>query len=115
VRLAEAGRREEGLAAIEQAVTIHRELAARNRDAWLPDLATSLNNLSVRLAEAGRREEGLAAIEQAVTIHRELAARNRDAWLPNLVRSLRVKAWILRDADPDGASELDREADRLDR
>ena len=112
VRLADLGRREDALAAIEEAVTILRELArgppgrvlaqpagrvaeqpvdpagrpgpARGRagrdpgsghilrelaaarpDAFRPDLAMSLNNLSVRLADLGRREDALAAIEEA--------------------------------------------------
>ena len=79
VRLADLGRREEALAAIQEAVTIRRELAAARPDAFRPDLATSLNNLSVRLADLGRREEALAAIQEAVTIRRELAARWPDA------------------------------------
>ena len=72
-RLADLGRREEALAAIEEAVTIYRELAEARPDAFLPDLATSLNNQSDCLADLGRREEALAAIEEAVTIYRELA------------------------------------------
>jgi hypothetical protein len=35
-------------------------------DAFLPDLATSLNNQSRRLSELGRREDALAAIKQAL-------------------------------------------------
>ena len=52
-RLGDLGRREEALAAIEQAVTIHRQLADARPDAFLPDLAGSLNNLSVCLAAWG--------------------------------------------------------------
>ena len=39
VRLADLGRREEALAAIEEAADIHRELAAARPDAFRPDLA----------------------------------------------------------------------------
>ena len=53
---------------------IRRELAEARPDAFRPDLAMSLNNLSARLAELGRREEALAAIEEAIGIYRELAA-----------------------------------------
>ena len=88
VRLAGLGRREEALAAIQEAVTIHRELAAARPDAFRPDLATSLNNLAIRLADLGRREEALAAIQEAVTIHRELAAARPDAFRPDLALSL---------------------------
>jgi hypothetical protein len=56
LRLAEAGRRAEGLTAIQDAVAIRRRLADANPAAYKPDLAGSLNNLSNRLAEpAGRK------------------------------------------------------------
>jgi hypothetical protein len=55
VRLAEAGRRGEALAAEEEAVAIYRQLAEASPAAYLPDLARSLSNLGNRLAEAGRR------------------------------------------------------------
>ena len=84
VRLADLGRREEALAAIEEAAAIYRELAAARPDAFRPDLASSLNNLSVRLGDLGRREEALAAIEEAVAIYRELAAARPDAFRPDL-------------------------------
>ena len=50
--LADLGRREEALAAIQEAVTIRRGWPARP-DAFLPDLAAALNNQSVRLAGPG--------------------------------------------------------------
>ena len=88
VRLADLGRREDALAAIEEAVAICRELAAARPDAFRPDLASSLSNLSIRLADLGRREEALAAIEEAVAIRRELAAARPDAFRPDLASSL---------------------------
>ena len=42
----------------EEAVALYRELAAANRDAYLPDLAASLTNLGVRFAELGRPGRG---------------------------------------------------------
>ena len=66
IRLAEAGRRDEALTAIQDAVEIYRRLAAANPAAYEPDLAMSLNNLSIRLADAGRRDEALTAIQDAV-------------------------------------------------
>ncbi|MFD3819810.1 hypothetical protein ACFWRZ_32515, partial [Streptomyces rubiginosohelvolus] len=62
----------------------YRMLAETNPDAYLPNLATSLNNLSVDLGGVGRRAEGLAAAEEAVAIRRMLAETNPDAYLPNL-------------------------------
>jgi hypothetical protein len=88
LRLAEAGRRGEGLAAIEEAVEVYRSLAEANPAAYLHDLALSLNNLSLRLAGAGRRGEGLAAIEEAVEVYRSLAEANPAACLPALAQSL---------------------------
>ena len=67
------GRREDALTAIEEAVTIRRDLAEALPEAYLPSLATSLNNQSSRLADLGRREDALTAIEEAVTAYRDLA------------------------------------------
>jgi tetratricopeptide (TPR) repeat protein len=62
------GRREEALAAIEEAIAIRRGLAASRLDTFRPVLANSLNNLSLRLSDLGRREEALAAAKEAVGI-----------------------------------------------
>jgi TIR domain/Tetratricopeptide repeat len=77
-RLADLGRGEEGLLAIQEAVEILRELATVRSGSFLPDLAMSLNNLSSSLADLGRREEGLLAIQEAVELRRELAALHPD-------------------------------------
>ncbi|WP_346113191.1 trypsin-like peptidase domain-containing protein, partial [Nonomuraea maheshkhaliensis] len=69
-------------------VEIYRELAELNRDAYLPDLAMSLNNHAIRLAEVGRRAEAVPVSEEAVRLRRELAELNRDAYLPDLAGSL---------------------------
>ena len=53
-RPADLGRREDALAAIEEAVTAYRQLADARPDAFLPNLAASLNNQSVRLADLAR-------------------------------------------------------------
>jgi tetratricopeptide (TPR) repeat protein len=87
-RLGDLGQQEEALAAIDEAVTIHRDLARAQPDAYLPYLARSLTNRSNRLAGVGRREEALAAIDEAVTIHRDLARAQPDAYLPDLATSL---------------------------
>jgi Flp pilus assembly protein TadD len=68
VRLTEAGRRDEGLAAIQEAVDIRRRRAGVNAAVYEPDLAMSLNNLSVRLAEAGRRDEAERANRKAAEL-----------------------------------------------
>jgi hypothetical protein len=48
--------REDALEAITEAVIIGRRHAEQRPDAFLPDLAGSLNNLSVLLAALGRTE-----------------------------------------------------------
>jgi tetratricopeptide (TPR) repeat protein len=65
-----------------------RQLAAFNRAAILPVLATVANNLGLRLSAVGRRAEALAATQEAVELRRELAAADRAAFLPDLAASL---------------------------
>ncbi|MFL5288491.1 MAG: tetratricopeptide repeat protein [Rhodopila sp.] len=89
-RLSALGRREEALAAAEDAVRLRRTLAATRPDAFTPDLAGSLNNLANRLSDLGRREEALAAAEDAVRHYRTLAATRPDAFTPDLAMSLSV-------------------------
>jgi tetratricopeptide (TPR) repeat protein len=98
-QLGKLGRREEALAAAEEAVDTNRELAAARPDAFRPELARSLNNLAIRLRELGRREEALAAAEEAVDIRQELAARWPHAHQHELRRSLQVAASLLEPKD----------------
>jgi tetratricopeptide (TPR) repeat protein len=81
-------RRDEALPVAEEAVTLRRRLAEANPDAYLPDLAASVNNLAVSLADVGRREEALPVAEEAVTLRRRLAEANPDAYLPDLATSV---------------------------
>jgi tetratricopeptide (TPR) repeat protein len=85
--LANQGKREEALAAAQEATTLRRPLAKQNPDAFLPDLASSLNNLGNMLSALGKREEALAAAQEATTIRRQLAKRHPGI-LPDLARSL---------------------------
>ncbi|MFE7058885.1 ATP-binding protein, partial [Streptomyces californicus] len=94
VDLGEAGRRAEGLDAIQEAVTIRRALAEANPDVHLPNLAKALNNLSVDLGEAGRRAEGLDAIQEAVGHYRALAEANPGQFDADLQNSLETSAWL---------------------
>jgi tetratricopeptide (TPR) repeat protein len=114
VRLGELGRREEGLAAVEEAVAVRRRLAEARPEAFLPALAGSLNNLSVRLGELGRREEGLAAVEEAVAAYRRLAEARPEAFLPDLARSLNNLSLRLADLGRrEEALAVDRERDAI--
>ena len=82
------GQRGEALASIREAVAIRRKLAEGNADAFLPDLASSLNNQSAMQSEMGQRGEALASIRGAVAIYRKLAEGNADAFRPDLAMSL---------------------------
>ena len=63
--------------------------------AYEPDLAHSLNNLSIRLGAVNRNEEGLAAIEEAVEMRRRLATANPAAYEAHLTESPRTKSALL--------------------
>ncbi|MEP7018264.1 MAG: hypothetical protein ABI899_09630 [Actinomycetota bacterium] len=75
------------LTSIEAAVASYTELAAAN-SAFAPDLAGSLNKLSVQRSAAGDQAGGLAAIEDAVDLFRELAETNPAAFTADLGMSL---------------------------
>jgi hypothetical protein len=94
-RLAELGRREEALAASEEAAGLYRQLAQARPDAFLPYLATALSNQSTSFADVGRREEALAASEEATGLYRQLAQARPDAFLPDLAMSLNNRSGFL--------------------
>jgi tetratricopeptide (TPR) repeat protein len=71
-----------------QAVGHYRHLASARPEAFTPDLAGSLVNLSIRLATLGRAEDALAAIEEAVALYRHLASARPEAFTPDLAGSL---------------------------
>lgn len=88
ITLSRLGRREEALAATEEAVAIRRSLAGARPDAFAPNLAASLHSLGGWLSNLGRREEALAVTQEAVAIRRRLATARPDAFAPDLARSL---------------------------
>jgi tetratricopeptide (TPR) repeat protein len=91
---------EDALEQAEEAVHLCRELAVQRPDAFLPNLATSLNNLANRLSDLGRREDALEQAEEAVRLYRELAGRRLDAFGPDLARSFAVRGSIITDDRP---------------
>ncbi len=86
--LSALGRREEALAAMQEAADLYRELAQAAPQAFRPDLAMSLNNLGNRLSDLGRREEALKAAQEAADLYRELAEAAPQAFRPDLAMSL---------------------------
>jgi tetratricopeptide (TPR) repeat protein len=71
----------------ERGIASLRELVNLDAEAFLPDLASALNNLGIRYSEVGKRQEAVAPTEEAVRIRRELAERN-PAFLPGLASAL---------------------------
>jgi tetratricopeptide (TPR) repeat protein len=69
-------------------VDLRRQLAADRSDAFNPDLAASLNNLSSCLSDLGHRERALEVIQEAVDLYRQLAADRPQAFNPDLAMSL---------------------------
>ena len=55
--LSELGQREKALQAAQEAVELYSLLAQQHPDAFNPDLAMSLNNLTGMLSELGQREK----------------------------------------------------------
>ncbi|MFI7040883.1 tetratricopeptide repeat protein [Microbispora rosea] len=122
-RLSDAGLHARALTEGHRAVRLWRQLAALNRDAYLPDLALSLHNHALRLAEVGRRAEAVPFSEEALRLYGELAALKRDAYLPGLALSLTHHAALLAEVGrraeavpfSDEAVRLGRELAELDR
>ncbi|HRI68216.1 MAG TPA: tetratricopeptide repeat protein [Polyangium sp.] len=84
----EKGRFVEALAAMQEAVGIYRQLAEGRPGAYLPNLASSLNNLGIRQSDLGQREAALASTQEAVAIRRKLSAQRPETLLPELALSL---------------------------
>ena len=74
--------------ALAKQIKLYRRQVRQNPEAFLPDLAMSLNNLGAMLSDLGRREEALEATEEAVGLYRGLAEANPEAFLPDLAGSL---------------------------
>src|SRR5262249_60366487 len=68
IRLSNLGRREDALAASQEAVDIRRRLAQTRPDAFLPDLARSISVMSDALAALDKHEEAARAATQALEI-----------------------------------------------
>ncbi|KAF8594480.1 TPR-like protein [Ceratobasidium sp. AG-I] len=88
LRLEYEGRLAEGLAAIQEAVQLCRELARHRPAALAPNLADALNNLSFSLSSLGRHEDALAAGQEAIQLYRELVKDRRAVFAPNFAQAL---------------------------
>lgn len=82
--LAEAGRPTEGLAPINEAVTIRRTLAAADPTRFLPDLLQSVTNLCRRFSELDRPTDSVTAFDAVVDDH-------SDGWARGVVLLVRAR------------------------
>ena len=105
------GQREAALEAAREAVNRYRTLAKSRPDAFLPDLAASLQNLGMHLSNAGDHEPALEATREAVDTYRTLAKSRPDAFLPDLATELNNLGVVLSDlGQREAALEATREA-----
>lgn len=72
----------------KEALEIRRELAKTNRDAYIRDLAMTLNNLAVLHNNLSRYSEAEKEYKETLEIYRELAKTNRDAYIEYVATTL---------------------------
>ena len=83
-RLFHLERREEALAAMQEAIDIDRRLALASSDAVLPHLAGSLNNLGIILSGLRAPRRGAHRVTEAVHFYQDLAQARPDTFMPDL-------------------------------
>ncbi len=72
----------------ERALELRRQLAQQNPAVYLPDMATTLNNLGNLDRLQNRPEEARRHYEEALKIHRQLAQQNLEPFPPDLAVTL---------------------------
>ena len=80
----------------EEALQTLRELSKKNPEAYLPEVAISLNNLGVLLSDTNNLEQARDNYEEALQIRRELAKHNPEEYLPDVATSLNNLGVLLR-------------------
>ena len=71
-----------------EALELYRELAASNRAAYIPNVAMTLNNLSILHSDINEYGQAEAGYREALELYRELAASNRVAYIPDVAMTL---------------------------
>ena len=72
----------------EEALRIRRQLAEKDPDTYLPDVASTLNNLGNLHRAENSMLEARQAFEEAVKIYRRLARKDLDTYLPYVALAL---------------------------
>jgi tetratricopeptide (TPR) repeat protein len=86
--------------ASEEALQIFRDLAQKNPEAYLPDVATTLSNLGVLNRDQKQMEEARKELDETVQIRRELVQKNPEAYLPDVAETLNNIGGALSQAKP---------------
>ena len=72
----------------EEALRMHRELAKKNPEKYLPDVAETLNNLGVLLANIGELKQAQTCFEEILQIFQKLAKKNPEKHLSDVAITL---------------------------
>ncbi len=72
----------------QQALDIYRTLAQNNPQTFLPDVATTLNNLAILHSDKNEFQKAENAYDEALGIYRKLAQNNPQSFLPNVAGTL---------------------------
>ena len=91
--------------AYEEALQIRRQLAEKNPDVYLPDVATTLNNLGTLFHAKKEMSGAKKAYDEALQIRRQLAEKNPDAYLPHVATTLNNLGVLLKDNDEMGGAK----------
>jgi tetratricopeptide (TPR) repeat protein len=103
--------RDGALKATREAVDICRELAVNQPEAFMPQLAASLDSLGMVLSKTVDLDGALKATREAIDIRRELAKTWPESFIPQLAASLHRLGTVLSEAgDRDRALQATREA-----
>jgi tetratricopeptide (TPR) repeat protein len=92
IRLARTGRRDEALAASEQALQLFEHLAEAQPERYLPEVARTLLNHSNQLQAIGRAREAVFAAARSTEIREKLVQAHPETYLADYARSLKVLA-----------------------
>ena len=72
----------------QEVLTTYRQLAQANPQAYLSDVAKTLNNLGLLYSDTQRLSESEQAYQEALAIHRQLAQANPQAYLSDVAMTL---------------------------
>jgi tetratricopeptide (TPR) repeat protein len=87
-------RKEDALVAAQEALSMYRELAVRNLDAYAPGLAKCFRQVAFLLDSESQAESALVTCQRAIELHRELFAKQPRFFHAELISSLRCLAII---------------------